>query len=431
MKVLTGRNVTLLAAAVGALATSWAGTTATPILAANSAPAAVSTDWATNQRLVDLAQAVTGMAGDAFAGVEVNQQSGVVTLSLAGGAAARSNVAEQVSAQYPAAAIEFQQAAYPLSVLDKDSEELGRAAKQWLARGVDIRHLVPTLDGHLEVGVASDLTAAQRAFDAAVGEGVVQVVADTSGFENLSQRASDSSPWNGGDFLYNTGHGNCSAGIPVHGLTNPNHPRYVLTAAHCFSADGSTGTNVRNGWISDADGSLHGSQTLIGAVAYSDTGGTGYSDDSALISADSSDLDFIGDSNDTYTNIQESSIGNVDGSQACASGAFEGQRCSIVIDHTNETRCVGGVCRYGLSSGLRSDGGYEGGTGDSGGPVYAYDPNNGKLEPLGMIDVGQPGTETTCPSGSPNHSYRTCYTRIWWVGMKVIETHWNIAANTN
>jgi hypothetical protein len=403
-----------------------------------SASSAQSVMWQTDATLDGIAAKAQADAGSYYANVSIDIPDDAVDVYMAGAppsvvAAVASDSIDATTTSASGTVVTHNDAAHPLTAVQALQQEVVATVPTILSSvNIEVRHIVPTLDGHLEVGVASDIATAQQYFDSLYGAGWITVVSDNSAYgADLTYRDNDSSPWNGGDFIYHKSDSegtasNCSAGIPVHDTSSG--AEYVLTAAHCFWSYGGDGTQVRNGYVDESFNS-EGSTTIIGTVAHSSDPNNNDTYDSALISASSSVVDFDCGWDCAGRNTQEGPKANHTGDPACTSGAFEGQHCSITIKNPGEDICVpGGECTADTTEGVGS-GDAIAGEGDSGGPVYAYDPNNDDLQPLGMIDQGKPGDEISCPSGSPNASERTCYTTIYWIDIAGIDSHWGVTPN--
>ena len=162
--------------------------------------------------------------------------------------------------------------------------------------------------------------------DAKYGAGLVRVVQDDTNIHLDAYRYDDVAPWNGGGFIYQRGGGNCTGGTPVHDSSGTD---YIGTAAHCV---GHPSVSFRNGNIDDSTRGEVGSKTIMGPLAHVDCiCGSTYPSDEALIQTSSSVVDFNACWNCQGRAIQEGREDNIVGDQACIDGAFEGQRCGVVI----------------------------------------------------------------------------------------------------
>ena len=313
--------------------------------------------------------------------------------------------------------------------------------RTWWTEGVMIHRIGPApRDGMLEVGVSTDVVAAQKALDAAYGTGWINAVPDDTEIHLDTTRSSDSPPWNGGDFIYQRDGGNCTAGVPVHNAAG----EYLVVAAHCVLND----NNFRNGYIDDNSGVERGAQTIMGPAIHVDLNAVDYPLDAALISTSSgsSEVDFNCAWDCQGRAIQEGRKANTVGEQACVSGAYEGQRCGIVIKGANQQVCspigttptTGALfCRGHVSFGWRDDHGLLAGEGDSSAPVYAYDPTNSKVQILGMYDFHDPNQELNCDPSAPNYAdigtgeqLRACGWKAYWIGMFYVLDEKNVSLNT-
>ena len=221
-----------------------------------------------NQPFLDAAaDDARALAGDAFfSNAVVDNQANTVTIYLAHAPQA---VIDRLTAAQPSTYVIDNTAAFSEAVVLKVEDAIGGRIPSWAAAGVRIRSLRPTLDGHLEVGVDSNVADAASRLGAQYGR-ALRVVQDTEPTYLTAWRYNDTSPWNGGDFIYHfvnaQSWSDCSSGIPVHDATNGTN--YMLTASHCFWDFGGVGTSVRNGYIrSDTNAPYSGSSTtLIGSV---------------------------------------------------------------------------------------------------------------------------------------------------------------------
>jgi hypothetical protein len=248
-----------------------------------------------NQPALDAAaDDARAIAGEAyFSNAVVDDAANTVTLYLAH---APRSVVDQLMAAHPSIYVIHNTAAFSEAMVLKLEDTIGNRIHALAAGGLRIGYLSPTLDGRLEVGVNSNVAAAASQLGAQYGN-AVRVVANTEPTHLTAFRYSDSSPWNGGDFIYHLSNGNwsdCSSGIPVHDSSNGTH--YMLTASHCFWDLGGVGTNVRNGYVRvDTNAPYSGSSTtLIGSVTKDSNLTAGSTtEDVAFIQASTSTLDFV------------------------------------------------------------------------------------------------------------------------------------------
>ena len=383
-----------------------------------------------NQPALDAAaDEARAIAGDAFySNAVVDDQANTVTLYLAH---APQRVIDQLTAAHPGIYVIDNTARYSEAMFLRLEDVIGGRIPAWAAAGVRIGYLRPTLDGRLEVGVNSNIGDAAARLGAQYGD-AVRVVANTEPTHLTAWRYNDSSPWNGGDFIYHLANGNwsdCSSGIPVHDATNGTH--YMLTASHCFWDFGGVGTSVRNGYVRvDTNAPYSGSSTtLIGSVTKNSNLNPGSTTlDVALIKTGSSTLDFVAAWNSQGYGIQVGRATNHVGDQVCQSGAFDGQICGgIVIRALNLTECPGNFCVNHLVQANNSTSGTVAvGEGDSGGPVYSYTGSN--LLARGMTDQGS-GT-VSCSSVPPGTAGRLCFHTLYFVDMAAIDSSWNVVPNT-
>jgi hypothetical protein len=385
-----------------------------------------------NQPALDAAaDDARAIAGDAYyTNAVVDSQANTVTVYLAH---APQGVVDQLTAAHPSTYVVDNSAAFSEAKALKLEDAISSRIPAWAAAGVRIGHLRPTLDGHLEVGVRSDVADAASRLGAQYG-GAVRVVADTEPTYLTAWRYNDSSPWNGGDFIYHLGStegADCSSGVPVHDATNGT--QYMLTASHCFWSFGGVGTSVRNGYIRLDNGTVYSgsSTTLIGSVTKNSNLTSGSTTiDTALIKASTSTLSFVAAWNSQGWGVYVGRATNHVGDQVCQSGAFDGQICGgIVIRALNMTVCptFEVFCVNHLVQANNSTSGAVAlGDGDSGGPVYSYTGSN--LLARGMTDIGSVDrTCTSVPTGTSG--LRGCYHTLYFVDMASIDSTWNVTPN--
>jgi Trypsin len=384
-----------------------------------------------NQPALDAAaDDARAIAGDAYySNAVVDSQANTVTLYLAHAPQA---VIDRLTAAHPGTYVIDNTAVFSEAKVLELEDTIGGRIPAWAAAHVRIGFLRPTLDGHLEVGVRSDVAAAASRLGAQYGN-AVRVVADTEPTHLTAWRYNDSSPWNGGDFIYHFGSASswsdCSSGVPVHDATNGT--KYMLTASHCFWDFGGVGTSVRNGYIRvDTNAPYSGSSTtLIGSVTKNSNLTSGSTTlDTALIKTATSTFDFVAAWNSQGYGINVGRATNHVGDQVCQSGAFDGQICGgIVIRALNLTECPGDFCVNHLVEAYNSTAGKVAvGEGDSGGPVYSYTGSN--LLARGMTDQGS--TIVSCTSVPPGTSGRLCFHVLYFVDMAAIDSSWNVTPNT-
>jgi hypothetical protein len=377
----------------------------------------------------DEARAIAGAAY--YANAVVDDQANTVAIYLAH---APQGVVDQLTAAHPSIYVIHNTAAFSEAMVLKLEDAISGRIPAWTAAGVRIGYLRPTLDGRLQVGVRSDVAAAASRLGAQYGS-AVRVVADTEPTHLAAFRYNDTSPWNGGDFIYHftsaSSWSDCSSGIPVHDATNGTN--YMLTASHCFWDFGGVGTSVRNGYIRvDTNGPYSGSSTtLIGSVTKNSNLTSGSTtQDVALIKTATSRNIFVAAWNSQGFGIQVGRATNHVGDQVCQSGGFDGQICGgIVIRALNQTVCPTGevFCVKNLVQANNSTAGTVAlGQGDSGGPVYSYTGSN--LLARGMTDIGS-GT-VSCTSVPPGTAGRLCFHTLYFVDMAAIDSSWNVTPNT-
>jgi hypothetical protein len=390
--------------------------------------------WLTppNQPALDAAaDEARAIAGDAYySNAAVDAAANTVTVYLSH---APRDVLDRLTAAHPSIYVIDNRAAFSEARVLELEDAISARIPAWATAGVRIGYLRPTLDGHLEVGVNSNAADAASRLGAAYGA-ALRVVRDTEPTYPAAYRYNDTSPWNGGDFIYHLSNGqwsDCSSGIPVHDSSTGT--KYMLTASHCFWDLGGVGTNVRNGYVrSDTNAVYSGSSTtLIGSVTKDSNLTAGSTtQDVALIKVATSTLDFVAAWNSQGYGIQVGRASNHVGDQVCQSGAFDGQICGgIVIRAINTTECPTGesYCVKDLARANDSTSGTVAlGQGDSGGPVYSYTGSN--LLARGMTDQGS--GIVSCDTVPPGTSGRLCFHTLYFVQMGSIDSNWNVVPNS-
>ncbi len=386
-----------------------------------------------NQAALDAAadDARTVAGSSYFTDVAVDTGANIVSVYLAD---APQDILDKLQAEHPGTYI-FYPAAHPRSALLDLQSSISAQIASLAASGIDVSYLQPTADGHLEIGVTTDITAATSQLDAAYGKDWVRVVQDNEPAIPATFRYDDVSPWNGGDFIYHressTNFEDCSSGIPLHDTSTGTN--FMLTAAHCFWSFGGVGTNVRNGFVK-ANGDVYApsSTTLIGSVTKSNDVSAGTTSlDSALIKVSTSVVDFNCAWDCAGRAIQIGTATNNVGDQVCTSGAFDGQVCGIVIRNTDQTRCIteswGTFCvDHLVAASPDNSSKVAAGQGDSGGPVYSY--SGSDLLARGMIDqIADLVSCTSVPTGTSN---RLCGNKVFFVALGPLDSHWGTAPNT-
>ena len=242
-----------------------------------------------------------------------------------------------------------------------------------------------------------------------------------------ADRANDTAPWFGGDFISDHS-GTCTSGIPTH---NGLGQQYLLTAAHCFGV---------NALVYNYAASFAGSSTnLIGPVTSQDLQDGRY--DAEVISAPSGagNKSWVGG---TVTTMARNFIGagpTQIGSIVYLSGAFEGEHAFTV---TNVSTCQpptitglqappyprqgnGWACgRVHASSGNNQSVG----KGDSGGPVYQYFGSN--IKAVGIASSIDNPTVTCVNWSAPNQAPgRPCSNNVTFTEIAPLLAQWSLTVN--
>jgi hypothetical protein len=301
--------------------------------------------------------------GSTFGGVALGQTPGTVdvfftTLDPA--------VEESLQAQSPDVPLSFHKTPNTFQALRTLTDKLsGDFLELWTA-GTKVMSAFPNVRaGHVVLSVV-DVTAEQvTELKSKYGAVLVIEAAQMSDMPHaVASRASDTTPWNGGDFI-SDGTWDCTSGIPVHNAANQ---KFLLTASHCFAASAA----ITNKSVSIPVGA----GTSMGSIYSRDNTAGGL--DAEILSTSSSNLSWVGG---TVTSTRATFAGAgpvVSGSHVCVSGAFEGEFCGATVQNVDGpiTLCLNDPCTITRPISHVSDAYKAGslivGSGDSGGPVYQY-----------------------------------------------------------
>lgn len=320
--------------------------------------------------------------------------------------------------------IVFRQAEQLLEILRQRSENVaGQADSLALSGGITITNYGIDREANtLYVGVVNNSERKTAQVRALLGQDVI--VQDAEPGQYLS-RLDDSAPWNGGDFITDGGV-TCTSGPPV--VSNVTGKNYLLTAGHCFAG----GTSVLNG---TPEYPVSGTRTRVGGVSSRDWAPN--SIDSELIDTSqnggSSRLVWRGGgwtSNTQYRAYQSGGEQALQGQHVCASGAFEGETCNLLVTTGSGEACAGPSysrsCKQdraqidpvSLTSVV--------GEGDSGGPVYIRQ-NDGRVYSVGTISSSG-GNIVPC---RVLPAKRTCYNAFYFTDMGWIRAKWNVSVKVS
>lgn len=277
-----------------------------------------------------------------------------------------------------------------------------KIAKKLDQSGVAFSSIEPTSAGdglllRLPSGVDHDSASAKAATASSI-----PIHTESGAVAHYADRYADIQPYWGGDLIYRQvsgGHYYCTGGFGV--ISQTSH-HYMLTAAH--SASGGTGTYYT------------GDGTKMGSVA-------GWSGDNDAMVIDTNTAGFIyggsyyGNPSGQTAIAVNGEGGSAVGESMCTSGAFSGQRCSVIVKATNLTIRMcdnNGQNCVTVSDEVRAEqSNYTnaGGNGDSGGPVYHA--QSGGANAAGTLSAYDPTTEVAC-TGDPTSSTRKCGWRIYY-----------------
>lgn len=257
---------------------------------------------------------------DDFAGLRIVDTGRRIVVHLTRNDADLRRVLTEMAADVP---LSFEEAERSELDLARVRDELARSVDALAVEGVRIISIAPQISSNrVVVGIApseseasQDVAGAQRLLAQRFGPAVLATPAGVDPVL-LSNRWSDSSPWNGGAFITAYDGGDCSSGIPVR---NAQGQHYLVTAAHCFAY----GRVIYN-----ASQTIPiGNAGVIGAVTHH---GYNHIIDAELIATvgASSNLTFTGSTLSTTRGRFVSSGGTQPGSVVCHSGAWEGPSSS-------------------------------------------------------------------------------------------------------
>jgi hypothetical protein len=396
---------------------------------AAASPAPVAIPPATYDAVVSAADSVRDLAAGLYANVATHPDNGTVDVWIVSGPASDA-VEATLTALHPGT-YRFFPAEHSRSAVLGVMQTLRDRLGDFSAAGIAVRSISPTNDGRVSIAVhQGDPSAAANLAARLIGAGWTDVTVDDSETILTSLRYDDSAPWNGGDALLTGGKWLCTSGPPVH---ESDGTRFLVIASHCFYNGDFSAYNY---YKTDA-GAITGGGGHVGGLnandpAPQDVGAGQTTTDTALINpvGGSSDLVFDCAWNCSGKITQLGGEYNDQGDVVCASGAYEGERCSISVLHTDVTWCYGDnntECVFPIVQAHRTDGTVAAGEGDSGGPVYRYSGSNVYIR--GMIDgVYQ---LLSCPSGTPADQSRKCGSGLLLAPIKHIASRFGTAVNTN
>lgn len=146
--------------------------------------------------LDDAAEDASSIAGDPyFTGASVDTTADTVTVYLDN---APQSVIDQLQAAHPGTYVMHNDAPATMSSLLQLKDLINPFALR--ADGIDVVSFGPSVDGHLTVGVSSDVATARAMLDSMYGSGIVQVTSETPA-QFDTYRYDDVPAWNGGDFI--------------------------------------------------------------------------------------------------------------------------------------------------------------------------------------------------------------------------------------
>lgn len=336
------------------------------------APPAPFRSWAELMKVQDKldarAEKIAAARDDAFAGIEVSAEKGMVTVYWKGAPPAKAAAAME-DARRDGVKVAVFNAQYSEAELLAEGEKI--AARD------DVTAVAPKVDGS---GLLVSLT------PGTVGVLLAPVPITTDEASPAAASRGDDSPPYWGGARWN----GCSTGFAI----SVSGSRKMLSAGHC--AD--NGDTARDG----------GGQTM-GKVA-----GDSNSYDRLYINTSSEGRIYdggvgIGETSKRVSGAARSFVGNY----VCTSGAYSGTRCGSQVKAVNQTINVGYLI-YRTVRAEKLDRTNAIGNGDSGGPVYATTSDTTRVTAKGTNTAIDLSTATPC-TGVPAGAGRSCAWRFWYV----------------
>jgi hypothetical protein len=362
--------------------------------------------FATQQKLDATADGIRDAGGpddqSGFAGDSVDTAAGTLTVYW------HDQVPESVATQIDTArragvTVNLRTAKYSHHTLQKEADRL-------VGRTTTVGQVVtagPAPDGSgVEIGVAPAagrghaIPNLQGTADAELG-GNVDLITSIQNPPSLSWRGDDQVPYWGGALIQRDSGGACTSGFGVRGINGA--ASYIMTAAHCG-----------DGRWRDGAGDLLGDTLSNTTKEY----------DGMLILTDAGDAVYEGESfadKDTNTGrtIRSSSSNHV-GDSVCTGGSFSGTACGWSVKALDQSlRPIGyPVTIRGLVQAEAGNRVAGTGNGDSGGPVYTQNGNEGVARGIISLRSDVDSEIVPCngvPSGPrADHDSRQCSWRWWY-----------------
>jgi hypothetical protein len=340
--------------------------------------------------------------------------------------------------------VRFARAPRSLAFLNRLHKRVTAEAPKLARRGIDLVTWGPDfITGHENITVQHLTTAKKAVLDSLFGTANLTLSTTTSNVAGIAvNRAHDSPPWNGGDYIINDpATGICTSGFGAHSGS----AEYLITAGHCFGV---------NELIVNGSPKLTGVYTGVGNLTTRGSYGKKNGIDAEMLKTNldggSSKAIYTGSSMKPTISDVSGTASSPAGDQVCDSGAFEGEVCDIVIKKTtpmpecikesegpktfrdrprdySEISKIITVCD--IFEAKQASGKLAVGNGDSGGPVFRF--NGSKLYATGII-TAMPGTGTVkCPTEQyPNLSTRFCSPTLFYTDISNILSEFKVSINT-
>ena len=413
--IIVGAGATAVALAL-ALIGAASSATAAPI--SKGAPSAVTGNLVSDSQLAANRVLQIASLDSTFGGI-VLSQNGRIELYTTGATTSLVSSVKNAAGSTP---VDIISVTRPYSQLLDITAQIDALYPSLTARGLKLAQWGPNEAANDVVVQASPADVASVTAALAKFNGVVKVIASTEVINPASSRLVDSSPWNGGDNTAMDNGSDCSSG-PV--IINAFTVKQLLTAGHCYLT---TANNTMSGSIYRTFNGSHflgGSGTLMGNAS-AELDSSGYDD--AIINAPGSGLDWRTPNSTTAgTAVKQAAVeSSMVGSSVCASGAFDGEKCSAIVSSINQS-APGSDGYVRIHSVFATNANFVlAGPGDSGSPVYSV--HSSGLFVDGMLWGTSGGL--ACPNYNTGVRYDTCGKTIVYQDLTSILNHLGVSLYT-
>ena len=324
--------------------------------------------------------AAASLSASTYAGVSMNVPAKVATIYVT--KAPSSRILRAVAAKATFGYVRYKVVKYTMTRLLSRQTALTDKVKELARAGIHITDWGPDpTTNTLHVGLTNPTSKAEAAIRTIVGIPVT-FTADASPVMTAT-RISDTSAYDGGDFMTDASSDGCTTGVPV----VKGSSQYYLSVAHCFGFV--TGTKMYNDDAFDSNGCHFTGCAFLGQSSHVDSA-TGF-DDALMSGVSYSGL--LWENNTPYNppgtlngfqGLQASSSTSVVGELVCPSGAYEGMVCGTKVLFVKETINLNGLTYKNIDRAQNTTTIPVGG-GDSGGPVFTGP--TGALNVEGIIEA--------------------------------------------